>query len=65
MRIQKLLESGNISIAVHRAKDIEKGMMGKADPFVVLLNGGQKELCLIPDENCKQELDGNPKSTQK
>ena len=51
MRIHKLLESGNIRTAVHRAKDIEKGMMGKADPFVVLLNGGQKELCLIPDEN--------------
>ena len=64
-RIQKLLESGNISIAVHRAKDIEKGMMGKADPFVVLLNRDQKELCLIPDKNCKQELEGNLMCTQK
>merc|ERR1712228_46840 len=39
----KLLEAGDISITVHKARDIEKkGMMGKADPYVVLLYGDQK-----------------------
>ena len=39
----KPLEAGDISITVHKARDIEKkGMMGKADPYVVLLYGDQK-----------------------
>ena len=59
MRIQKLLEAGNISFDVHGAKDMEKGMKGKPDPFVVLLKGDQNELCLIPGENGKLELGGN------
>ena len=37
------LEAGDISITVHKARDIEKkGMMGKADPYVVLLYGDQQ-----------------------
>merc|ERR1712142_1191389 len=40
----KPLEAGDISITVHKARDIEKkGMMGKADPYVVLLYGDQQE----------------------
>merc|ERR1711872_224991 len=39
----KPLEEGDISITVHKARDIEKkGMMGKADPYVVLLYGDQQ-----------------------
>merc|ERR1711915_801360 len=39
----KPLEAGDISITVHKARDIEKkGMMGKVDPYVVLLYGDQK-----------------------
>merc|ERR1711915_771645 len=39
----KPLEAGDIRITAHKARDIEKkGMMGKADPFVVLLYGDQK-----------------------
>merc|ERR1711872_638068 len=39
----KPLEAGDISITVHEARDIEKkGMMGKADPYVVLLYGDQQ-----------------------
>merc|ERR1711872_1171993 len=39
----KPLEAGDISITVHKARDIEKkGMMGKADPYVVLLYGDQQ-----------------------
>merc|ERR1711915_1015845 len=39
----KPLEAGDISITVHKARNIEKkGMMGKADPYVVLLYGDQK-----------------------
>merc|ERR1711915_35894 len=39
----KPLEAGDISINVHKARDIEKkGMMGKADPYVVILYGDQK-----------------------
>merc|ERR1711915_672104 len=39
----KPLEAGHISITVHKARDIEKkGMIGKADPYVVLLYGDQK-----------------------
>merc|ERR1711872_803995 len=39
----KSLEAGDISITVHKARDIEKkGMMGKADPYVVLLYGDQQ-----------------------
>merc|ERR1711915_634852 len=39
----KPLEAGDISITVHKARDIEKkGMMGKVDPYVVLIYGDQE-----------------------
>ena len=60
IRIQRLLESEDISMAVYRARYIErKGMIGEADPLGVLLYVDHKELCLIPIGTSNQELDGN------
>jgi len=38
------LSPGQVVLTVHKAKDIEKkGLVGKADPYVVLTHGNQKE----------------------
>merc|ERR1711915_247800 len=58
----KPLEAGDISINVHKARDIEKkGMMGKADSYVVLLYGDQraKSKTIKNNHNPKWEYTSN------
>jgi len=46
------IAAGNVVLTVHKAKDIEKkGLVGKADPYVVLTHGNHKEKSATVNNN--------------
>ena len=69
---EKVLEKGQISITVYKARDIEKnGMFGKADPYVKIMLDTQKATSATvkdnhdPEWNFTTAFDVDKDTTQK